>query len=90
MVGSLQTAHDGQRPHLQIAPWVHYIQIHMSYTDLYNAMSFFRVYDELGRQIAQEGWAWSQQFWRREDMMAYVSVRDCVCLDGGYDTWIRM
>ena len=56
----------------RIEPWVHYVPIQLSYEDLYDAVSFFRVHDALGRRIARAGRAWSRRFWRKEDMTAYL------------------
>ena len=50
----------------------HYVPIQLSYEDLYDAVSFFRVHDALGRWIARAGRAWSRRFWRKEDMTAYL------------------
>ncbi|KAI6104130.1 glycosyl transferase family 90-domain-containing protein [Pisolithus sp. B1] len=56
----------------RIAPWVHYVPIQISYTDLYDAVAFFRAHDNLAKHIAMEGRAWSMRFWREEDMSAYL------------------
>ncbi|KAF8547496.1 hypothetical protein OG21DRAFT_1424729 [Imleria badia] len=56
----------------RIAPWVHYVPIQVSYEDLYDAVSFFREHDALGRRIARAGRGWSRRFWRKEDMTAYL------------------
>ncbi|KAF8550378.1 hypothetical protein OG21DRAFT_1446675 [Imleria badia] len=56
----------------RIAPWVHYVPIQTSYEDLYDAVSFFRVHDALGKRIARAGRAWSRRYWRRADMTAYM------------------
>ncbi|KAI6142649.1 glycosyltransferase family 90 protein [Pisolithus tinctorius] len=56
----------------RIAPWVHYVPIQVSYTDLYDAVAFFRTHDDLAKRIASEGRAWSMRFWRKEDMSAYL------------------
>lgn len=56
----------------RIAPWVHYVPIQISYTDLYDAVAFFRAHDDLAKHIAMEGKAWSMRFWRNEDMSAYL------------------
>ena len=56
----------------RIAPWVHYVPIQVSYADLYDAVAFFRAHDELAARIAKAGRDWSQRFWRREDMTAYL------------------
>ncbi|KAF9240419.1 glycosyl transferase family 90-domain-containing protein [Melanogaster broomeanus] len=56
----------------RIAPWVHYVPIQISYTDLYDAVAFFRAHDDLAAHIAAAGKEWSQHFWRKEDMSAYL------------------
>ncbi|KAG9311046.1 hypothetical protein JVU11DRAFT_8944 [Chiua virens] len=56
----------------RIAPWVHYVPIQISYADLYDAVAFFRAQDELAARIAKAGREWSLQFWRKEDMTAYM------------------
>ncbi|RDB26672.1 Beta-1,2-xylosyltransferase 1 [Hypsizygus marmoreus] len=63
----------------RIEPWVHYVPIQVDYSDLYDALIFFRgglygegAHEDLGRQIAIEGRTWSRTFWRKEDITAYV------------------
>lgn len=63
----------------RIAPWVHYIPVQVDLSDLYDILIFFRGdlhgeggHDDLARQIASAGRAWSQTFWREEDMTAYL------------------
>ncbi|KAF8841138.1 hypothetical protein BDN67DRAFT_929060, partial [Paxillus ammoniavirescens] len=56
----------------RIEPWVHYVPIQVSYTDLHDAVAFFRTHDALGAQIAAAGKEWSQRFWKKEDMSAYL------------------
>ncbi|KAG9311109.1 glycosyl transferase family 90-domain-containing protein [Chiua virens] len=56
----------------RVEPWVHYIPIQVSYVDLYDAVAFFRAHDELAARIAKAGRNWSQRFWRKEDMTAYL------------------
>ncbi|KIM51684.1 glycosyltransferase family 90 protein [Scleroderma citrinum Foug A] len=56
----------------RIAPWVHYVPIQISYADLYDALAFFRTHDDLAESIATQGKEWSQNFWRKEDMAAYL------------------
>jgi hypothetical protein len=64
----------------RIQPWVHYVPIQLDYSDLYDALLFFRgdetpertgAHEELGRKIATEGRRWSKEMWRREDLTAY-------------------
>ncbi|KAI6038342.1 glycosyl transferase family 90-domain-containing protein [Pisolithus marmoratus] len=56
----------------RIAEWVHYIPIQATYSDLYDAVAFFRVHDDAAAKIAAAGKDWSQQFWRKADMSAYL------------------
>lgn len=74
----------------RIAPWVHYVPVQISYADLYDALAFFREHDAAAERIAREGKEWSRNFWRKEDMAAYLyrceraSVRVCErCADRG-------
>lgn len=63
----------------RVQPWVHYVPIQVDLSDLHDALSFFRgglngtgAHDDMAKKIAQEGKEWSQQFWRKEDMVAYL------------------
>ena len=56
----------------RIAEWVHYVPIQVTYSDLYDALTFFRTHEEAAAKIAAAGKQWSQQFWRNEDMSAYL------------------
>ncbi|KAJ7244376.1 glycosyl transferase family 90-domain-containing protein [Mycena haematopus] len=56
----------------RLAPWVHYVPIQTSYTDLLDALVFFRAHDKAAERIAAAGRAWSGGYWRREDMVAYM------------------
>ncbi|KAF8066691.1 glycosyl transferase family 90-domain-containing protein [Lyophyllum atratum] len=63
----------------RIEPWVHYVPVQVDYSDLYDALAFFRggLYGEgghgdLAAKIAGDGRAWSRSFWRKEDVTAYV------------------
>lgn len=51
---------------------MHYVPIQVAYSDLYDALAFFRVHDDAAAKIAAAGKKWSQQFWRKEDMSAYL------------------
>ncbi|KAJ7721120.1 glycosyl transferase family 90-domain-containing protein [Mycena metata] len=55
----------------RLAPWVHYVPIQNSYTDLLDTLLFFRAHDERGARIAAAGCEWSRRFWREEDLVAY-------------------
>ncbi|KAE9390087.1 hypothetical protein BT96DRAFT_946375 [Gymnopus androsaceus JB14] len=62
----------------RVAPWVHYIPVQVDLSDLYDSLIFFRgdangdgAHEELARQIALQGRAWSKTFWRKEDIIAY-------------------
>jgi len=63
----------------RLAPWVHYVPIQVNYSDLYDALVFFRgdlagrgAHEKLAAKIAREGREWSLNFWREEDMVAYL------------------
>ncbi|KAI6141005.1 glycosyl transferase family 90-domain-containing protein [Pisolithus tinctorius] len=56
----------------RIAEWVHYVPIQVTYADLYDVVAFFRNHDEAAAKIASAGKEWSQRFWRKEDMSAYL------------------
>jgi hypothetical protein len=63
----------------RLAPWVHYVPIQIDYSDLYDALVFFRgdlagrgAHEDLAARIAREGREWSLKFWRKEDMTAYL------------------
>lgn len=63
-------------------PWVHYVPVKTDLTDLYDIMTFFRGdvsgnlgHDDLAKEIASAGKAWSRAFWRKEDMTAYMFRR---------------
>ncbi|SJL16213.1 uncharacterized protein ARMOST_19732 [Armillaria ostoyae] len=62
----------------RLMPWVHYIPIQVDYSDLWDALVFFRGdlkgdnnHEDLARKIASAGRDWSRTFWRKEDMTAY-------------------
>ncbi|KIJ36563.1 glycosyltransferase family 90 protein [Sphaerobolus stellatus SS14] len=72
----------------RIMPWVHYVPVQMDYSDLYDILAFFRgdisvkagegeaydggLNDRLAEKIAKQGTDWSERFWRKEDMTAYM------------------
>ncbi|KAG2036385.1 glycosyl transferase family 90-domain-containing protein [Suillus americanus] len=63
----------------RLAPWVHYIPIQIDYSDLYDALLFFRgdpsghgAHEDLAMKIAGRAREWSLEFWRKEDMVAYL------------------
>lgn len=60
-------------------PWVHFVPIKNDLTDLYDVMTFFRGdpsgaggHDEIAEMIATQGKQWSNTFWRKPDMIAYM------------------
>ncbi|KAL1726872.1 glycosyltransferase family 90 protein [Schizophyllum commune] len=62
----------------RIQPWLHYVPVQMDYSDLYDALVFFRgdengagAHDNLARKIAVQGRKWSKEYWRIEDLQAY-------------------
>lgn len=66
-------------------PWVHYVPVKTDLTDLYDVMTFFRGdvsgnpgHDDMAKEIANAGKAWSKAFWRKEDMTAYMFRRVCL------------
>ncbi|KAF8880624.1 glycosyltransferase family 90 protein [Infundibulicybe gibba] len=63
----------------RIAPWVHYVPVQIDLSDLYDSLLFFRgdlngenAHDDLAKRIAYAGREWSQKFWRKEDLTAYM------------------
>ncbi|KZS91430.1 hypothetical protein SISNIDRAFT_443154 [Sistotremastrum niveocremeum HHB9708] len=70
----------------RIQPWVHYVPVKVDYSDLYDILLFFRGdlgisrrksgaregYDHLAEKIASEGKKWIGEYWREEDMTAYM------------------
>lgn len=63
----------------RIEPWVHYVPVQVDYSDVYDAITFFRgglygegAHDDLAQKIAIDGRVWSRTFWRKEDITAYV------------------
>ncbi|KAG5641523.1 hypothetical protein H0H81_011145, partial [Sphagnurus paluster] len=63
----------------RIEPWVHYVPVQVDYSDVYDALVFFRgglygegAHEDLARRIARDGREWSGKFWRGEDVTAYV------------------
>ncbi|KAF8576914.1 glycosyltransferase family 90 protein [Ramaria rubella] len=62
----------------RIMPWVHYVPVQIDLSDLYDILAFFRgdfagtgAHDALAKRIAHAGKAWSEAYFRREDMVAY-------------------
>ncbi|OAX31753.1 hypothetical protein K503DRAFT_750457 [Rhizopogon vinicolor AM-OR11-026] len=60
-------------------PWVNYVPIQNAYSDLYNALVFFRsdlavrgACGELVAKIVREGMEWTSTFCREEDMVAHL------------------
>ncbi|KAJ6551850.1 glycosyl transferase family 90-domain-containing protein [Mycena capillaripes] len=56
----------------RLAPWVHYVPIQNSYSDLFDALVFFRAHDAAGARIAAAGREWSRRYWRKEDLVSYM------------------
>ncbi|TFK68079.1 hypothetical protein BDN72DRAFT_798290 [Pluteus cervinus] len=63
----------------RIQPWVHYVPIQVSLSDLHDSLLFFRgdptgrgSHEDMGANIAWAGRDWSKRFWRREDLTAYM------------------
>lgn len=54
-------------------PWVHYVPIKVDFSDLHDAMAFFRGLpdgtpgrDDLAQRIGEAGRDWVNQYWRIE------------------------
>jgi hypothetical protein len=70
---------------------IHYVPVKADLTDLYDVMAFFRGtnptgtdgHDELAKQIAMEGKKWSMEYWRKEDIIAYMFRWVCAVVGGG-------
>ncbi|MBW0484194.1 hypothetical protein O181_023909 [Austropuccinia psidii MF-1] len=73
------------RDHIQA--WYHYIPVRVDYEELFDLMSFFTgsmeedndytkyeylKFEELGRQISEQGHEWVQKHFRYEDLQAYA------------------
>ncbi|KAG6861171.1 hypothetical protein C0995_002978 [Termitomyces sp. Mi166 len=63
----------------RIAPWVHYVPVQADLSDLADSLTFFRgdpngdgAHDALAQKIAMAGREWSLNFWRKEDLTAYM------------------
>ncbi|GAA5910466.1 hypothetical protein JCM8208_004485 [Rhodotorula glutinis] len=63
----------------RVQEWVHYIPVKVDYSDVYDIMAFFvgmpdgsGGHDSLGEKIGQAGKDWARDFWRYEDMAAYM------------------
>ncbi|KAJ7651143.1 glycosyltransferase family 90 protein [Roridomyces roridus] len=63
----------------RIVPWIHYVPVQLDLSDLHDTLLFFRgiglnavgAHDELAREIARAGRAWSKKAWRKEDVLSY-------------------
>ncbi|KDQ16303.1 glycosyltransferase family 90 protein [Botryobasidium botryosum FD-172 SS1] len=63
----------------RVMPWLHYVPVKVDLTDLYDTLAFFRgdikgegSHEEMAEEIARAGKEWSQTFWRKQDMVAYM------------------
>lgn len=63
----------------RVQPWVHYVPVQMDLSDLHDSLMFFRGgldgkdgHDDLAKKIAYAGKLWTQTYWRKEDMTAYL------------------
>ncbi|KAJ6494082.1 glycosyl transferase family 90-domain-containing protein [Mycena vitilis] len=56
----------------RLAPWVHYVPVQNSYSDLLDALVFFCAHDAAGARIAAAGREWSRRYWRKEDLVSYM------------------
>jgi hypothetical protein len=58
---------------------VHYVPVQNDYSDVLDALIFFRgdpagarAHDAMAQRIAEAGRAWSLSYWRKEDLTAYM------------------
>lgn len=64
----------------RVQPWVHYVPLKVDYSDLFPILGFFQgspydgvgAHEELAEKIATAGSEWARDFWRWEDMQAYL------------------
>lgn len=63
----------------RIQPWVHYVPVQIDYSDLYDSLIFFSgdlsgegAHEEMARKIGAAGREWVLNFWRPEDVTAYM------------------
>ncbi|KXN85628.1 Beta-1,2-xylosyltransferase 1 [Leucoagaricus sp. SymC.cos] len=63
----------------RVQPWVHYVPIQVDLSDLYDTLIFFRgdaygvgSHSDLARRIVQNSRKWAKEFWRKEDLIAYM------------------
>ncbi|WAR53612.1 hypothetical protein PtB15_3B120 [Puccinia triticina] len=56
----------------RIQPWYHYMPVKTDYSDLHDMMHFLKTHDHLAKQIAQNGKDYSEKYWRKQDMAAYM------------------
>ncbi|GAA5885978.1 hypothetical protein JCM6882_004220 [Rhodosporidiobolus microsporus] len=63
----------------RIQEWVHYVPTKVDYSDVYDIMSFFvgtpdgqGGHDSVAEKIGEAGRQWARDFWRYEDMAAYM------------------
>ncbi|GAA5941976.1 uncharacterized protein JCM15063_004260 [Sporobolomyces koalae] len=64
----------------RVQPWVHYVPLKVDYSDLYPILAFFQgspldgsgAHEDLAEKIATAGSGWARDFWRWEDMQAYL------------------
>ncbi|GAA5989676.1 hypothetical protein JCM5350_001660 [Sporobolomyces pararoseus] len=64
----------------RVQPWVHYVPLKIDYSDLFPILAFFQgspydgsgAHEDLAEKIATAGSEWARDFWRWEDMQAYL------------------
>ncbi|KZP07098.1 glycosyltransferase family 90 protein [Athelia psychrophila] len=63
----------------RVQEYVHYVPVQMDYSDLHDALAFFRGglndengHDDLAEKIASAGREWARTYWRKEDLTAYM------------------
>nr|WVH01970.1 glycosyl transferase family 90 protein [Naematelia aurantialba] len=63
-----------------LIPWYHYVPVKLDYSDMYDILAFFNGSpdgsvagrDDLAKEIALNGWKFTQERWRMEDMQSYM------------------
>ncbi|ORY33787.1 glycosyl transferase family 90-domain-containing protein [Naematelia encephala] len=63
-----------------LIPWYHYVPIKLDYSDMYDILAFFNGSpdgsapgrDDLAKEIALNGWKFTQERWRTEDMQSFM------------------
>lgn len=63
----------------RVQPWVHYVPVQVDYSDLYDSFVFFAgdedgkgAHEVMAKKIASAGKEWALNYWRPEDITAYM------------------